>query len=56
MMNKRNGIKLFVFPIALLKAMVRFKGGETGIVVINPGTARKDQTFTFSNDSIAHVK
>jgi glucuronoarabinoxylan endo-1,4-beta-xylanase len=36
--------------------LVAFKGEEDVIVVININTSSKDQTFTFSNDSIAHVK
>jgi glucuronoarabinoxylan endo-1,4-beta-xylanase len=36
--------------------LVAFKGEETVIVVINASTSSKDQTFTLSNDSIAHVK
>jgi glucuronoarabinoxylan endo-1,4-beta-xylanase len=36
--------------------LVAFKGEEDVIVVINITTSPKDQTFTFKNDSIAHVK
>ena len=36
--------------------LVAFKGDETVIVVININSSSKDQTFTFSNDSVAHVK
>jgi glucuronoarabinoxylan endo-1,4-beta-xylanase len=36
--------------------LVAFKGEETVIVVVNLNTSSKDQTFTFNNDSVAHVK
>jgi glucuronoarabinoxylan endo-1,4-beta-xylanase len=36
--------------------LVAFKGVEDVIVVINLNTSSKNQTFTFSNDTIAHVK
>jgi glucuronoarabinoxylan endo-1,4-beta-xylanase len=36
--------------------LVAFKGDETVIVVINISTSPKSQTFTFSNDSVAHVR
>jgi glucuronoarabinoxylan endo-1,4-beta-xylanase len=36
--------------------LVAFKGEETVIVVINMSTSSKDQTFSFTHDSIAHMK
>lgn len=36
--------------------LVAFKGEETVIVVINTSTSSKDQTFTFSSDTVARVE
>lgn len=36
--------------------MVAFKGAETVIVVINTSTSSKEQTFTFNNDTVTHVR